>query len=1208
MDKAQLHAILSTGYQPAFWRQVLTEVFGVRTLQQNPTDVTNRLSGGDGSLAGRAIELGTFETSDNRVVGLYQVDLKQDVRIGQNRVGVRSLLRNIYKYDVDAALVVFVQGDKWRLSLISEIRVLDAEGSFVEQKTEPKRFTYLLGEGEAVRTARDRLFSMAGTQFDLNTLIDKFSVEKLTKDFFKRYKELFGEFCEHLTASKQYRQIFLGSTKQPEKGWKDPLAKPIRDFTKILLGRLVFLQFLQKKGWMGVPADETAWENGDARFLKNLFERTKDKDHFHSGALRKLFFETLNRKRTDDLVDSTLGDDIRVPYLNGGLFDTDISTGNAVDFPKQLFAELLDFFEQYNFTIDEDDPYDREVGIDPEMLGHIFENLLEENREKGAFYTPKEIVHYMCQESLIEYLATHLPEGDRPAIETLVRDNQVAKDVTSVAKASEINRLLRDVKICDPAIGSGAFPMGLLKEIFECRRLIYPYLKTNKDFRPAILKKEIIQNNIYGVDIDNGAVEIARLRFWLALVVDEIEPAPLPNLDYKIMQGNSLLERFEDIDLSNLVSADDDNGMIVSEISQPTLAQEWEAPVQVTIFDKVDKEQLHELITKYFDTDEWEERHHEALDKTSLKRQINDIVEGKIHAHILQSKRGLQHKITEYERKYGIKSESDLSRLNKTTRDFKAYQKEKGQFAKFDETEEKLISLQQTESKPYFLWHLWFKDVFDRKGFDIFVGNPPYIQLQRLASETLEYEKVGFQTFAKTGDIYCLFYELGIELLKPGGTLCYITSNSWMKTQYGEGLRTYLAEKANPLKLLNFEDTKIFQTATVETNIILVAKSAFKQDLLAVAVREDYRLNTPIKDYFLLNSIQLTDLDADGWIILSKEDFAIKMHIENVAKPLREFDVRINFGIKTGFNKAFIIPRQVRDDLVAQDNNSEEIIKPILRGRDLDKYSIDFDGQWLINTHNGLREKGIPPIDVQTDFPAIYRYLAQYEEELKARSDKGVHWTNLRNCAYLEDFEKEKILWGELSDKPKFVYENGTYFAEATLFLLTGSKLKFLLTILNSNVALWYFNTITTTSGMGTSRWKKYQIEKLPIPDIDEIDRFEILAEYLTFLFDKGKPPANSFADNRSIAGVFEEVLNMMVYELYFEDHLKENEIEVLQFVNTRETFKDIRRLESDEEKAKVIGAAYSWLQKSENPVRNRTALANIKSPDIIRRINGVTR
>lgn len=1206
IDKTELHNILSSTFSLDIWRKVLREVFGATRVLQNPNDrLTERLTENDKELASLALELGSFETSDGRVVGLYKIDLKPNVRISQNRVGVRSLLRSVYKYDVDAALVVFVQPDKWRLSLISEIRVLDAEGCVSERKTEPKRFTYLLGDGEAVRTARDRLIGLAGTQFTLEALIDKFSVEKLTKDFFKRYKEIFGEFCQHLAASQEYRKLFLGASSELDNGWKNPAAKPIRDFTKILLGRLVFLQFLQKKGWMGVAVDETVWENGDARFLKSLFDRTTDKDRFHSVALRTLFFETLNRKRENDLADATLGERVKIPYLNGGLFDTDISTGNAVDFPQELFRDLLDFFEQYNFTIDENDPYDREVGIDPEMLGHIFENLLEENREKGAFYTPKEIVHYMCQESLIEYLATNLPEFDRQAIESLVRENQVSKDFTDMAKAVEINRLLRDVKICDPAIGSGAFPMGLLKEIFECRRLIYPYLKTNEDFRPALLKKEIIQNNIYGVDIDNGAVEIARLRFWLSLVVDEIEPAPLPNLDYKIMQGDSLLERFEDVDLSNLVSADIDVGVMVSEISQPKLAQEWEVPVQVTIFDKADKDQLYELITKYFDTDQWEEKHHESLDKKSLKRKINGIVEGKIHAHVLNERRQLEAAISKYEKRLEL---AMGAKLETTTKDYKAYLRQKERLSSFDELEAKLIDLQHKESKPYFLWHLWFKDVFDRKGFDIFIGNPPYIQLQRLGSEALEYEKAGFQTFAKTGDIYCLFYELGIELLKRDGTLCYITSNSWMKTQYGEGLRTYLAEKANPLKLLNFEDTKIFQTATVETNIILVAKSAFKQDLLAVAIREDYRINTPIKDYFHLNSIQLTHLDVDGWIILSKEDFAIKVHIENVAKPLREFDVRINFGIKTGFNKAFIISRQVRDDLVAQDSTSQEIIKPVLRGRDLDKYSIDFDNQWLINTHNGIREKGIPPIDVRRDFPVIYGYLAQFKKELKARSDKGVHWTNLRNCAYLEDLEKEKILWGELSDKPKFVYEKGSYFAEATLFLLTGNKLKFLLTVLNSNVALWYFNTITTTSGTGTSRWKKYQIEKLPIPDTDEVERFEIFADYLTFLYEKGNPSANSYADNRSIAGVFEEVLNMMVYELYFEDHLKGNEIDVLKFVDTKRIFKDIRQLDSDEEKAHVIGAAYSWLQEAENSIRNRVTLANIKSPDIIRRINGVTR
>jgi type I restriction-modification system DNA methylase subunit len=1202
IDKDALRSILSTGYQSAFWHDVLTDIFGARELLQRPKPIT--LPPND--LARAAFELGSFETADDRLVGLYQVDLTDKPRIWQNRVGLRLLLRNIYKHDVDAALVVFVQGEKWRLSLISEIRILDENDQLTEQKTEPKRFTYLLGKDETVRTARDRLLSLQSEQYSLDTLIDKFSVEKLTKDFFKRYKELFGLFCEQLAEPAKYRELFLNSKQPLKNGWKDPVAKPIRDFVKILLGRLVFLQFLQKKEWMGAPAAEKAWKNGDARFLKNLFGRTSDKLRFHSWTLRMLFFETLNRKRENDIADASLGESIRIPYLNGGLFDTDISTNNPIDFPPNLFEDLFEFFEQYNFTIEEDDPYDREVGIDPEMLGHIFENLLEENREKGAFYTPKEIVHYMCQESLIEYLTTHLTKADTQDVELLVRDNQVPSAFTSYALSKDIDRLLRDVKVCDPAIGSGAFLMGLLREIFECRRLLYPYLKTNSVFDPAGIKKEIIQKNIYGVDTDNGAVEIARLRFWLSLVVDEIEPSPLPNLDYKIMQGNSLLEQFEDISLvfdrSKLASDYDVERNLFGEVMDPqnNLMDVLRVQQELGSFD------ITKLESDFFEVDDPQQKSH-------IRKQLDRLERLVITQSIREKEHLIQAEIdecrAEIDRKQravsaGHRDSILNSRVGKRLRELE------NELLRTENGKKRLLKI-QPDNKPYFLWHLYFQEVFERnegRGFDIFIGNPPYIQLQKMQDEADQYEKAGFKTFTRTGDIYCLFYELGIELLKPGGTLCYITSNSWMKTQYGEALRNYFAENSSPRKLLNFEDTKIFQTATVETNIFLAAKTRFvEKPLLAVAIREDFRADTSIDDYFRANSIVLTDLDPDGWIILSKEDFEIKKHIEDIAIPLKNFDLQINFGIKTGFNKAFIIPGQVREWLVSQDSKNQEIIKPILRGRDLDKYSLQFDDQWLINSHNGVREKGIKPIDVPNDFPTIFKYLERFKEKLIARSDKGFHWTNLRNCAYLEDFEKEKILWGELSDKPKFVYESGQYYAEATLFLMTGRNLKFLLAILNSSVASWYFNTISTTSGMGTNRWKKYKIEKLPIPEVRDVRSFEILADYLTFLLDNGMPPVNTFADNRSIAGVFEGLLNMMVYELYFEHHLKENEIDVLRFVDTGSVFLDLNISKPAEENAAVVGAAYDWLQQSNNPVRNRMSLANIRSEKIIRKINSST-
>ncbi|MBX9641944.1 MAG: hypothetical protein K2X97_20140, partial [Mycobacteriaceae bacterium] len=286
MDKKKLQTeILEASYQPEKWLEVLKLYFNAKKFHQTPQAII--LPSND--LAETAAEIGSFYTADERLIGIYEVNLTPKAWIGKNRVGLRNLLRQVYKYDVDAALIVFVQDKKWRFSYVSEVRTEDGK-----RETEPKRYTYLFGRGESCRTAADRFDKLKGKPIYLNDLFDAFSVEKLNKDFFKSYKEFFESFSNHLAANKNYRKIILGSTAELEKSWKDEKAKPIRDFSKKLLGRIVFLQFLQKKGWMGVPASNKDWVGGDAKFLQNLFLTYSDQEHFHSKALKILFFETLN--------------------------------------------------------------------------------------------------------------------------------------------------------------------------------------------------------------------------------------------------------------------------------------------------------------------------------------------------------------------------------------------------------------------------------------------------------------------------------------------------------------------------------------------------------------------------------------------------------------------------------------------------------------------------------------------------------------------------------------------------------------------------------------------------------------------------------------------------------------------------------------------------------------------------------------------------
>jgi hypothetical protein len=1038
-------------------------------------------------------------------------------------------------------------------------------------------------------------------EVSIKELKEVFSVEALNKDFFKTYKAHYEKFAKYLADEENpLRENLIDK----EKDTKDKQEKPIRDFVKKLLGRIVFLQFLEKKGWMGCDANTQDWTGGNPRFMFQLFEDFSLPEKFHSQCLTKLFFETLNTKRPNDIFEiKGLNGKLngsRVPYLNGGLFEPEKNKATlAIDFPADYFKELLEFFDQYNFTIDENSPDDHEVGIDPEMLGHIFENLLEDNRDKGAFYTPKEIVQYMCKESLIQYLLNTFQE--QKDIEQFIRLHIVSPFLAEKENAILLNQKLDDIKVCDPAIGSGAFPIGMLQEIFEAKRFIYPHLKTNEPFNPAEVKKNIIQNSIYGVDLEKGAVDIAQLRFWLSLVVDELNPHPLPNLDYKIMQGNSLLEEFGGFKLDKLM--DEEDSIIASGVQQLSLGSDFDAPkFQLEVFDRVTKEELWKLMEKFYDPVAWEKKTAEKVDKTQTKKDINDIIEGKIHAFVLSEQRKLRDEILQKKKDWNIKDE-DYSKLNQKSKDYKKFVENVAKLEQLNNLENQLLKLHESEEKPFFLWHTWFKkDVFEKGGFDVMIGNPPYIQLAKMKDVIDVYQEAGFETFARTGDIYCLFYEKGIDLLKKNeGVLSYITSNSWMKTKYGESLRKFFVEKTNPIKILNFEDTQIFPSATVEANILISKRQKYTKETESVALKQDVA-NQTIQIYFDNNKVILNDLSEEEWVLLSKPDFIIKSEIEK-NPSLKSLDYKIISGVKTGLNEAYLIDEELRNELVLKDSKNKEIIRPIIRGRDISKYNYSFNEIYCIFTHNGNISMQIPAIDCQNDYPTIYEYLLSFDEKIVNRPSQGRHWSNVPTN-YLKEFNSEKLIWGELSDKPKFAYDNSSSLTEATVFNLTGNNIKFILTILNSKLCQWYFETFTTTSGMGTNRWKKYKMEKIPIanPKEDIKKIFECIAEYLIYLNDPKQAPVLEKVSNEAVSQVFEDLVNMMVYELYFEEEMKAKEIDVLQFV-TEKAFPDITQAE---DKKAIIQKVYYELQQKDNPIRNRILVASSRS-ETIARINAAT-
>ena len=544
---------------------------------------------------------------------IFDVTVSDRVMMERNRVNIQRLIRAVMDQYSCAFMLFHYEDDTrwdWRFTYCRK-------SGNKEESTDSKRYTFLLGPGQSCRTATENFMALYERRefLEIKDIEDAFNVEALSKEFFGKYKAQYGAFVNYMVdPANGMRQDFIDTdfdhTGMTADKIRDREEKPIRDYVKKLLGRIVFLHFLQKKGWLGVPAGKE-WGEGDRDFMLHLFENAtqKQKDNFLDDILEDLFSEGLNRNRSDkgDLYDTEVEGfrNCRIPYLNGGLFERDNLDKKPSRFPAEYFGNLLSMFSQYNFTIDENDPNDAEVGVDPEMLGRIFENLLEDNKDKGAFYTPKEIVQYMCRESLIAYLQTDQREEDKEKIRQFV----ITHDAEKLGELKDdIDRKLIEVKVCDPAIGSGAFPMGLLRELYFCRSAIEPNIVENS----ANIKRHIIQNNIYGVDIERGAVDIARLRFWLSLIVDEKSPEALPNLDFKIMQGNSLLEQYEGKDLSKLL---------------PESTNDKEVGVSISFFDKEFGEEqkvLEDLLSKYYECNQFDK-------KVEIRKKISQTIREQIH-------------------------------------------------------------------------------------------------------------------------------------------------------------------------------------------------------------------------------------------------------------------------------------------------------------------------------------------------------------------------------------------------------------------------------------------------------------------------------------------------------------------------------------------------------------------------------------------------
>lgn len=784
-----------------FIAKVIKPIFGEKDVEVLEPCIENPTNADEEVLKKANIEevlwIATVDRMGTDPIQVFDITLGDSTNLSRARVGIQRIIRSAL-FPYSHAFLIFhhrvLSGTEWRFSYVYK------QDKNVNT-TDAKRYTYLFSRELHARTAIDRFEELAKSNKDNDALLTAFNVEALSDEFFKKYRAYYAELVKYITGKEYLKE----GGKYVEKSTGTPDAKlyaafgkddkAVRDYVKKLMGRITFLHFLQRKGWM----------NSDKNYMLHLFENSRYKADYMDKVLEPLFFGILNTKVEDRYSlfkksgwDLNLLDEWKsIPYLNGGLFEQEpFDCKNSV-FPKDYFARLFQFFSEYNFTVDENDPDDAEVGVDPEMLGKIFENLLEDNKDKGAFYTPKEIVRYMCRESLVAYLLEKTGI-DEVAIRDFVTNPYEKEEQMEWADKETILTALENVKICDPAIGSGAFPMGLLNELVRCEEAIVLGQEKNKG--RAELKKSIIKNNIYGVDIEKGAIDIARLRFWLSLVVDEEEASPLPNLDYKIMQGNSLLESYKGMDLSHLLDGQD--GLL-----------NFGDDTRKSLKDKLDQYYVCE----------------DHAQKKQLQSDINELV----HQQIVDSGRVVK----------GFES------------------------------------IDVSANQEFFLWHTWFADVFSKqdttqKGFDIVIGNPPYVLISKELYR-LHYAKY-FNFQEGKIDLYRLFIEFSIKLLHSHGCLTFITPNTFLSIKNCTKLRKYIIENCSLKTIINY-DGSAFESASVNSIVFLLTNGIERQSDIQV-------LNE--------NSIDTEQLSIPFSRIVESDQYEIPLNADSNSYRIKDLMIR----------------------------------------------------------------------------------------------------------------------------------------------------------------------------------------------------------------------------------------------------------------------------------------------------------------------------
>ncbi len=989
--------------------------------------------------------LGSVKSLDKIVI----IEIKR-IRAEKSRANItKELFKFLENLGYSKALIITFSDNEnhYRFSYIKSNLEWVSETKVKRKFSNPKRLSFLLGKNQKIHTALKQFIKL-GKIKDLEDLNSRFDIEIVNKEFFENYISLYNQLVGYLNKDKKFKSF---TSKNKIK---------IDVFAKKLLGQIIFCYFLQKKGWLGAKENENI-NQGDLNFIRNQFINYNKKKNFFNDCLEPLFYKGLNKQNKNNYCYDLK---CKIPYLNGGLFQEVENYSwkeSYLNIPNKLFSNddangILDIFDLYNFTVDETADFDVEIAVDPEMLGYIFENLLPENLRKkhGAHYTPKEIVEYICKKSLSEYLKTNIDKKYLKEIDNLIGYSRFPDETIRLAENKtlnlnfdkefllEIDLLLENIKICDPAVGSGAFILGILNFIVNIKKITF-YFSKNRILKNLYeVKRNLIENNLFGIDIDYGAIETCKLRLWLSLTIDEEDIVkPLPNLDFRIIQGNSLIEEYDGINLDIVLETGSQQELLISSDEKNQNIQEL-YKLQKTFFNETDLETKQKIIKK-----------------------IN-----KLYYSIIKS---------EIENKLSVN---------------------------FEKKKKLLLSLNNFESvnleNNFMPWQLRFFDVFlEKKGFDIILANPPYNREKDFAEMFEPVNKSNFGQKYHSGKMNFWYYFLhkAIDKTNNNAIISFITSRYWLASSGAKSLIKRIKDNLFFVDVLDIGKVKIFDNV-IGQHIISTYSKRHTENFTYKKVSNNINdifanknTNNLEIEFFNQNEIYKNNqINFEKNIISYDDKYEILNNLFLTSTGIQESPDRINKkqltklpskNINVG-DGVFVL----KDDEIKKLNlikDEKKVLRKYLELLDVGKYKINYSNNYIIYTSNDVikKIKNKEYINLKIHLDKFKKYITS------SNAPYGLH--RPRNKNY---FTEPKIIFKCMFLKPDFTFDDtGFYLGFSFISIIKKSSLdlKYLLALLNSKYGFYWFIKNAKLRGVGFDVTND-MLRNFPIPKINEVNKNQI--------------------------------------------------------------------------------------------------------------------